>query len=333
MIKKILYKIRSSERGYKFANKILASKIISNNGIYQHSYRKKINKTIEKLEEAMPSIDIGTTNLCNANCIMCPHHKIKKFGTMKMDLYKKIIDDVVNCGIKSVNLSFFGEAMLDKTLNKKIKYAKSKGLKVGFFTNAALMFENRSKEILDAGIDTITVSMDSNDKEIYEKIRKNCKYEDVRNNILKFLELRKKSGRNITVNMVAVLMDENYNTLKEYYDFWGPKVDNINLINMENRSGSFDKKSKKSLSYKKGLIREPCSLIWKHMVIDWDGEVVLCCNDCLHEIVLGNLNKESIKDVWFGKRIKAIRKIHKEGDFSKIPFCNRCNKRTIWWLI
>ncbi len=295
MIKKILHKIRSSEKGYKAASNILGNKIISNNSLYQYFYKKRTESAISKLEKELPAIDIGITNLCNADCIMCPHRNIKKFGTMEMSLYKKIIDDVVDCGIKSVNLSFFGEAMLDKTLIEKIKYAKYKGLSVGFFTNAALMFEDKSRDMIDAGIDRITVSMDSNKKDAYEKIRQNCSYDDVRNNILKFLELRKKSKKKINVSMVAVLMDENYDELKEYYNFWKPKVDTINLINMENRSDSFDKKSKKSLSYKKGLVREPCALLWQRMVIDWDGEVVICCNDYLHEVVLGNLNKESIK--------------------------------------
>lgn len=332
-MRRILSKIRSSEKGYKIASKILGMKIVANNSVYQYFYRKRINKVICRLENMMPAVDIGITNLCNANCIMCPHCKIKKFGTMKMKLYKKIIDDIVSCGIKSVNLSFFGEAMLDKTLVEKIKYAKFKGLSVSFFTNAALMFEDRSREIIKAGVDSITISMDSNDKKTYEKIRRNCSYDDVRKNILDFLKVREEVGKkNVRLSLVAVLMDENYDELKEYYRFWENKVDGINLINMENRSESFDKKSDKSLSYKKGLIREPCMLLWSRLVVDWDGEVVLCCNDYAHKVVIGNLNKESIKDVWFGKKMSAIRNIHKKGDFSKIPFCDKCNKRTIWWL-
>ncbi len=331
-MRKILAKIRGSEKGYKLASNILGNKVLANNSIYQHFYRRKINNVISKLENSMPAVDIGITNLCNANCIMCPHYKIKKFGTMTMKLYKKIIDDVALCGIESVNLSFFGEAMLDKTLIEKIKYAKSKDLKVGFFTNAALMFKDKSRELIEAGIDSITVSMDSNNKEMYEKIRVNCSYDDVKKNILDFLEIRKELESDVKLGLVAVLMDENYNELKDYYKFWKKKVDGINLINMENRSDSFDKKSKKSLSYQKDMIREPCFLLWSHLVVDWDGEVVLCCNDYAHEVVVGNLNKESIRDVWFGGKMKAIREIHKRGEFFKIPFCDKCNKRTIWWL-
>ncbi len=332
MIKKILRKIRSSEKGYKVASKILGNKLIVNNKLYQYLYNKKIAYSIRKFEGIMPSIEIGITNKCNADCIMCPHRNIKDFGTMTMKLYKKIIDDVVSCGIKSINLTFFGEPMLDPELSDKIKYATDMGIMVSFFTNAALMTKKRSIEILEAGLSSITVSMDSNNKETYEKIRKNCKYEIVKKNILDFLEARRELNKDIKVGMTAVLMDENYKELKEYYDFWKPRVDSINLVNMQNRSDSFTKSSKKSLYYKKDLIREPCRLLWSSMVIDWNGDVVLCCNDYLHEVVLGNLNKESIKEVWFGKKIKALRGIHKKREFSKIPFCDKCNKRTIWWL-
>ena len=333
MIKKVLGKIRSSERGYKVASKILGNRAISNSKIYQYFYNKKITKAISRLKNQMPAIEIGITNKCNADCIMCPHRNIKKFGTMNMTLYKKIINDACDCGIKSVNLTFFGEPMLDPELEKKIRYTVKKEMKVGFFTNASLMTKDRSVEIIKAGVSDIVVSMDSMNKETYEGIRKNLKYDIVRKNILDFLDARKELKSDVKVCMAAVLMDENYDELREYYKFWNSKVDSINLVNMQNRSGSFNKESKKSLFYKKDLIREPCRLLWSSMVIDWNGEVVLCCNDYLHETVLGDLNKESIKEVWGGKKINVIRKIHKRRDFSKIPFCDACNKRTIWWMV
>jgi len=333
MIKEILGKIRSSERGYKIASKILGNRVISNSRIYQYFYNKKIWSTISRLEKEMPMIEIGITNKCNANCIMCPHKNIKKFGTMPMSLYRKIIDDAHNCGIKSVNLTFFGEPMLDPELEKKIEYTVKKGMKVSFFTNASLMTKDRSIKIIKAGISSIIVSMDSMNKKTYEKIRGNLKYDIVKKNILDFLDARKELRKNVNVSMTAVLMDENYDELKSYYKFWKTRVDSINLVNMQNRSDSFEKKSKKSLFYKEGLVREPCRLLWSTMVIDWDGEVVLCCNDYMHEIVLGDLNKQTIREIWNGQKLKIIRDIHKKRDFSSMPFCDKCNKRTIWWIV
>ena len=67
--------------------------------------------------------------------------------------------------------------------------------------------------------------------------------------------------------------------------------------------------------------------------MDWNGDVVLCCDDWNHQVILGNLKKERIEEIWFGNRLKAIRELHKKGEFDKISICSGCNKKTIWWLV
>jgi len=74
MISKILGKVRGSRVGYNLGRKVLSTPLIVNNKLYDSLYNKKINKSIEKLGKEYPwGVDIGTTNLCNAECIMCPH--------------------------------------------------------------------------------------------------------------------------------------------------------------------------------------------------------------------------------------------------------------------
>jgi MoaA/NifB/PqqE/SkfB family radical SAM enzyme len=36
------------------------------------------------------------------------------------------------------------------------------------------------------------------------------------------------------------------------------------------------------------------------MIIDWNGDAVLCCDDWSHKVILGNLKKQSIEEIWFG---------------------------------
>lgn len=332
-INQLLSKIRSSRRGQEIARAILSTKLIYNNPLYKKMYNKKINSVMKAKEKNLPStIDIGITNACNADCIMCPHNKLKKFGFMDMKLYEKIIDDASSEGIKNVTLTFFGEAMLDVKLNERVKYAKSKGLHVSFFTNASLMDEEKARGIIEAGLDNIIISLDSDKKEVYEKIRRNLKFSDTKKNILKLLELKKTlNKKNPSVNLVFVLMNENASELKSFYEKWMPKVDGINVINMRNWAGAIDKKTKHSLHFKKIIERTPCALLWNGFVVDWDGEVVICCDDYSHKVVIGDLNKESIRDVWEGKKLKAIREMHKRKEFSKIPICSQCNKKTVWW--
>jgi len=333
---KILGKIREKRMGYNLGRKILSTPLIMNNKLYNYLYDKKISKSINKLNKKYPfGVEIGTTNLCNAECIMCPHLKLKKMGTMDMGLYRKIIDNCERLGIKVITLSFFGEPFLDKELIEKIKYAKGKGMFVAFYSNASLLNEEWAKKIINSGLDGITISFDGYSKETYEKIRVGLKFEVVKKNILNLIETKKKMKKNNPqIILVLVELEENKKEIKQFYKEWNKKVDGINIINMRNWANKIKKEgTKESFHFNKNLKKKPCSLIWREMVVDWNGEVVLCNDDWNHSNVLGNLKKQTIEEIWKGEKLNKIRKAHMKGEFSKIPLCSGCNRKSVWWLI
>jgi radical SAM protein with 4Fe4S-binding SPASM domain len=336
MISKILSKVRGNRIGYKVGRKILSTPSIVNSKIYDNLYNKRIMKSIKNLNKRYPwGVDIGVTNLCNAECIMCPHSKLKKMGTMNMELYKRIIDNCKKLNIKIITLSFFGEPFLDKELIKKIKYAKEKGMIVAFYSNASLLTEELAREIIDAGLDSITISFDGYSRETYEKIRKKLKFNIVKKNILNLIKIRRSmSKRNPRINLVLVELEENKMEIKQFYEEWKKKVDSINIINMRNWANDIQKDgTKESFHFNKKMKRKPCALIWQKMVVDWNGDVVLCCDDWNHSTVLGNLKKQTIEEIWKGEKLNNIRKAHVKGEFWKVPLCSGCNKKSIWWMV
>jgi radical SAM protein with 4Fe4S-binding SPASM domain len=336
MIKKTINKLRTTRVGYNLGRKVLSTQFITNSKIYDSAYDKKIKKSIEKLNQEYPfALEIGTTNLCNADCIMCPHSKLKKMGTMDMNLYKKIMDNAHKLKIKHAILSFFGEPFLDKTIIEKIKYAKEKGMHVAFYSNASLLNKELANKIIHSGLDEITISFDGYSKETYEKIRRKLKFDVVRGNILNLIEMKHKLHiDNPRINLVLVELEENKKEIKQFYHEWKNKVSNINIVNMRNWANSIQKEgTKESFHFQKKMKRKPCALIWKEMVIDWDGDVVLCNNDWEHLAVLGNLKKQTIEEVWMGEPLKKIREAHVKREFHKIPLCADCNKKSIWWMV
>jgi len=142
---------------------------------------------------------------------------------------------------------------------------------------------------------------------------------------LGLIELKKKAKSKFpSISLAIVEMDENTKELKKFHNEWINRVDSISIINMRNWSG----KAKK----RKAVTKYPCALLWQMMVVDWDGEVVLCCNDWNHEDVIGDLNKESIREVWTGVKLKRARDMHLADRVNCVSVCAKCDKKTDWWL-
>jgi radical SAM protein with 4Fe4S-binding SPASM domain len=61
------------------------------------------------------------------------------------------------------------------------------------------------------------------------------------------------------------------------------------------------------------------------MVICFDGDVVLCCNDMGREEIVGNLKNNSIEEVWNGKvMLDKIDKIYNGLQSSDNFICKKC---------
>jgi len=87
---------------------------------------------------------------------MCPRDKHvdgREHSIMDQAKYEKSINEVAPLGAEKVVLTGFGEPLLDKRLELKIAYAKSRGLSTYFITNASALTPNRSRKLLEAGLD------------------------------------------------------------------------------------------------------------------------------------------------------------------------------------
>ena len=86
-----------------------------------------------------PEVRYEVTDHCNATCIMCPrdkHEHAREHGIMDQAKYERSIDEVVALGARKVVLTGFGEPLLDKKLERKIAYARDRGLSTYFITTA-----------------------------------------------------------------------------------------------------------------------------------------------------------------------------------------------------
>lgn len=68
-----------------------------------------------------------------------------------------------------------------------------------------------------------------------------------------------------------------------------------------------------------------CSLPFEQLYLNYAGDVILCCSDVLWKVVLGNINNNTIKEIWYNQQFSEIRKALLKGRRDKIEACKRCD--------
>jgi radical SAM protein with 4Fe4S-binding SPASM domain len=209
-----------------------------------------------------------------------------------------------------------------------IKYIKTKGIGVNLTTNGGLFNETKIQGLLEAGInssDYITFSILGFSKEVHENVMRGISHDKVLRNVYKFIEMRKKLGINgPVIGIVFYAMPENEKEQKDFFEFWRSKVDHVQVVGKVSQSFANFKKMEELA--KIPIRNRTCKNIWERMTIYWNGDVVLCCEDVGGATNVGNLKNESIKEIWNSKKLKGIRALHRNGKFSSIPLCKRCDE-------
>ena len=303
---------------------------------YWH-YREKWDELPKKkvVGELPLHLDIETTNLCNLKCVQCPRTVQLKEGTfaeqefMPFSMFKEIIDQAVAGGVQSIKLNYLGEPLLHEDIGRQISYAKRRGIvDVIMNTNAELLTDELGKEILAAGVDGVFFSIDSAYKENYEKIRVGATFETVVENIKSFIRIKSELGyHHVLTRCSMVRMKDNVDECDAFVEQWKPFVDLVSFITYYEHVGAKNRE-KNTLQYweEKKIANYSCPQPFQRMFVMVNGEVSACCADSSRGSMypLGNVKKQSLKEVWNSKQYNALRDAHSSGNYESIEMCAKC---------
>ena len=266
------------------------------------------------------------TDKCNASCIMCPrdeHEYGREHGIMDQSLYEQSIDEIVSLGAKKVVLTGFGEPMLDRKLELKISYAKSKGLKTYFITNGSVLTDKRARSILEAGLDEMRVSFYGMGSDTYNAVMQGLEYEKTKKGLLSFLKLRDKISPDTKVQLSYLILPENKKDTKAFQEYWEPKVEALEIWMPHNFGDGRSYRERSGGEIIKSTCGRPES---GPLQIQWNGEVVPCCYDYNNKIVLGNAFAQPILEILNNSKYRLLRESHKSGKFNIFPYCDQCDQ-------
>jgi len=282
----------------------------------------------EKLPYKPLRLWIEPTNHCNLRCQMCPHGEkdaeLDK-GFMEIDLFKRLVQEASGFGA-DVNLFMGGESLLHPRINEMIAYCKSQGVPSRLYTNATLLNDKKSEEIIKAGLDHITFSFDGTDKTSYEAYRKGAGFDKTLENVRRFLDKKKTvRGRKPYVVIQSMEFQEHSDqriSKAEFKKMFDRKmVNRFTFIEPHSFAGVYkaDPVKKQARRY------SPCAFLWYSMSISWDGTVVPCCIDLFKKYPVGNAGDHELKELWNSKAMINLRSEIYHGRHKEISLCSPCD--------
>jgi radical SAM protein with 4Fe4S-binding SPASM domain len=288
-------------------------------------------------------IELEASYYCDLKCPFCAREANfgdRDIGHMPPEIWKKILDESKEKGLKSINMAHEGESLMNPRLFQMIKEAKDAGvIDIFLHTNANMMTPEISERLIDCGITKINFSIDASTEETYKILRVGGDFKQVIKNVQDFLKIKlEKKASYLRCRVSFVAQQENLHEKKDFFEFWKDQK-GVNLITFQNLIDvrTFEKPDEDWNSSEQELEEkysnaEPffCTQPWDCTVVDIEGNVIPCVQpvrEHTKDFILGNLNNgDTIESSVNSPKMKALRSLHKKGEWYKNPMCRLCVK-------
>jgi radical SAM protein with 4Fe4S-binding SPASM domain len=236
-------------------------------------------------------IDLNPTELCNRTCEFCPRVDSSLYPNqnlnISLELCKKINSELQELNYKGgVVLSGYGEPMLHPELLQMVKIL-GKNIHLEMVTNGDKLTTEIVQKLFESGLNMMVVSMYDGPHQIdeFEKIFKDAK---------------------IPEN--AYMLRDRWYAIEEDYG-----------VKLTNRAGVATEGNQSEVE-----LYKPCYYPLYSIMLDWNGDVMLCVQDWNKKVKMGNIASDSLLNVWKSSGFKKYRNMLKKGKRVLSP-CSECN--------
>jgi len=222
-----------------------------------------------------------------------------------------------------------GEPLLDYGLPQKIATAKLLGFRgTGFATNCTELRAEMARKLIDAGLDTIICSIDGIKKETHEAIRRRTRFEDVVENVRRFIDIRDQKHGRTRVLIRFIRQQINYDEWPVFQEQWQEYLDpskGDDIIRFDAHNWGNKVENYEHISCDATCV-EPliCSDLFERLYIYSDGRVALCCADDNGFFDLGNAFESDPIEIYNNKTFTDYRSYMVNGRIAELPVCKTC---------
>jgi sulfatase maturation enzyme AslB (radical SAM superfamily) len=261
-------------------------------------------------------IQIETTVLCNSTCVFCPQNEMTR-GPKYMEewVWKKIIDESRGKGI-IYRPFMINEPFVDPRLPEIIRYIHQDPTAiVELNSNAHFVPKTDIPAIIAAGVDIVRFSIDGFTQETYDKSGRGGKLEKMVNNVLYFIEEKKRQNSHCHVEVRMIDMDFNRHEHQDFINFWSQYADEAIVTSY------YDWPWTGQTTF----FPAPCPKVREQMFFISDGQATLCCWDAYERGIVGDVKTATVEEIWLGATNQKYREYLNQGQRDKILLCSKCD--------
>ena len=249
-------------------------------------------------------IELNINEICNRKCVFCPRVNPDVYPNQNIHMDVKVAENIANQlaelnfnGI--VNISGTGEPLLTKYITDIVNEFGKRDIHVEIVTNGDVLKRRKGKELIKnlytAGLKQFVVSMYDGPEQIKE-----------------FKTLFDSCG----------IQEDSYSLRDRWYD----ASEDYGLL-YTNRAGNIGFENLSDIAKEKLIKSGKSACFYTHyaMMIDWNGDALLCCQDMYNRTVkFGNVKNKLLIDIWRDAKLTEFRNKLKNGERSLSP-CSSCN--------
>lgn len=264
-------------------------------------------------------LGIETTSHCNLSCVMCPQPRMARPKRHIDDgLFRSLIDQAAG-HVVFAWLHLFGEPLMNPRFPQLVAYAREHGggMGLGTSTNCTLLRGDMVDKTAALPLDVLLLSIDGVRAESYARIRVKGQFEAVLENVDQFARAwarRPPDERPRHVVLSFIDLPCAHDDVAAARAFWAPRLPAEFVVNL---------KPFHPWGYQDDLVMDiaarvgdaahrtrrgrRCHEPWRGFTVLSDGRCVPCCNDYEGRLVLGDLTRQTLEEVWRGEAMRRLR--------------------------
>jgi radical SAM protein with 4Fe4S-binding SPASM domain len=285
-------------------------------------------------------LQVEPTSLCNLECTLCPTGRRelnRPYRHMRLNEFRSIIDDMERYLLFLV-LWDWGEPLMNPELPSMIRCASERGIKTVTSTNAHFLNdESYIEELLNSGLTTLIVAVDSVSSDNYEIYRKSGDLDCVLGGLSRAVSIKKRIGSKTLINVRMVIMKQNEHEIAAIECMARDAGADVFTVKSLNPSCGIVAKDEELLptnpqyrryeyipgTFERVRTEAICRRVWTMSNIFSNGDVVPCCYDFDSEMKVGNAFEKPFTQLWNSSAYSDLRK-RIYNDMHSISKCNHC---------